>query len=507
MLRDAVVAVNVLMLAYMAGVSLSYTVLLLIGWWETNDYVRRRALRDYDSVSQSDLSAPVSIIAPAYDESACIVAAVRSLLDSSYGGLEVVVVNDGSSDDTLEVLERAFALVRVERLPRASLDCEPVRGVYASPLDDRLVVIDKENGGKADALNAGLRYARYPLFCAVDSDTILDRDALARLVWQFQQEPETVGVGGIVRIANGSTVRESRMDEIRTPRSLLVNIQIVEYLRAFLTGRTGWSRLGMLLIVSGAFGMFRREVVVAAGGYDTTTVGEDAELVFRLHRHCRDVGRPYRISFIADPVCWTEAPADRATLAKQRDRWQRGLVESMIRHRGMLFRPRYGRIGMGALPYFLVFEALAPLIELLGYAVVLGSAWAGIVDPSFALAYLGLATAYGLVLSLGSLRIEERAFQRYGAWRCLSRLVAASVIENFGYRQWSTWIRARSFWTLARGGAGWGAMTRAGFAMSPESPGQAAMVASAFAGAAAAGAGAAGADGSALAGAAGAAVA
>ena len=318
----------------------------------------------------------------------------------------------------------AFQLVEVERVPRAKLPSAPVRAVYASPLDDRLLVIDKVNGGKADSLNCGIRYAAYPLFCAIDSDTLLDPAALARLVWSFQAEPETVATGGIVRILNGSLLEDGRIKAVQTPENTLVNVQIVEYLRAFLAGRAGWSRVNMLLIISGAFGLFRRETVVEAGGYDTSTVGEDAELVVRLHRHCRDAKRRYKITFVADPICWTEAPAERDVLRRQRDRWQRGL--------------RAWPTASSA------------------------SRSAGSILP-FAAVLFGLAFTYGLVLSFGALLIEGRAFARYPGWRDLRRLMVAAVVENFGYRQWLAIVRTKALWTVLRPETGWGEMTRVGF--------------------------------------------
>jgi cellulose synthase/poly-beta-1,6-N-acetylglucosamine synthase-like glycosyltransferase len=336
--------------------------------------------------------------------------------------------------------------------------------VYASRHDARLVVIDKENGGKADALNCGIRYAAYPLFCSIDSDTILDPDALARLVWAFQAEPETVATGGIVRVVNGSRVENGRLRAIRTPSSPLVNIQIVEYLRAFLAGRAGWSRMNMLLIVSGAFGLFRRQTVIDAGGYDTTTVGEDAELIVRLHHHCRERGQRYKITFVADPICWTEAPADLAMLARQRDRWQRGLLETLWRHRGMIGRPRFGIIGLLGLPFFVVFEAAGPLIEVTGMIFTAVGLAVGFVSPAIASIVFALASTYGLVLSFGALLIEGRAFARYPGWRDLRRLTAAAVLENFGYRQWLAFVRARSIWRVVRQHEGWGEMSRVGFA-------------------------------------------
>jgi len=467
LVHQGAVVVSMAMIVYFAALNLNYLVLTVLGWRTISDYVRRRAFRDYAMVQDSALSVPVSILVPAYNEAPVIVESVRSLFALDYRQFEVVVINDGSRDGTLEALQEAFALVEVERVPRADLTTEPVRRVFVSPMESRLVVIDKENGGKADALNTGLRYARYPLFCAVDSDTMLEPDALGRLVWQFQAEPETVACGGIVRIVNGSTLRNGRVAQVQTPSSLLVNVQIVEYLRAFLAGRLGWSRLQMLLIISGAFGLFRRDVVIEAGGYAADTVGEDAELVFRLHRHCREQKRPYKLSFIADPVCWTEAPTSLRVLSRQRDRWQRGLIQSMLRHRPMIGRRRYGAVGAVAMPYFVMFEMLGPLIELAGYAVMATSAALGWVSAPIALLFFGLAVVTGLLFSFGALAIEERAFQRYPRWRCLARLAVAAVVENFGYRQFMTIVRARAFLTLLRRDHGWGEMTRRGYEIEP----------------------------------------
>ena len=354
----------VAMLAYFVAHNIVSTALLIIGWRAVDSYVRRRPLRDYETIARSPLSLPVSILVPAYNEGPCISGAVRALLAQRYAAFEVVVIDDGSSDDTLEGLREGFGLGEVERVPRAGLETKDVLSVMRSSVDDRVVVISKENGGKADALNAGLNYARYPLVCAIDADTLLDPGALSRLVWEFQADPATIAVGGIVRILNGSRVRGGRLEEVRTPKSLIVNLQILEYLRAFLGGRIAWSRLGMLLIVSGAFGLFRRDALVEAGGYDASCVGEDAELVLRLHRTAREAGKPCRVTFFPDPICWTEAPTQLRTLVRQRDRWQRGLIQMLSRHRVMMGNPRYGGVGTVALPYFLLFEIIGPTLEL-----------------------------------------------------------------------------------------------------------------------------------------------
>ena len=464
--HGAVLGFNAFVIVYMFGQYANQLVLIGLGWREISEYVKRRHLRDYDTIARSELSVPVSIVIPAYNEDSVILESVRSLLRSHYAAFEVVVVNDGSTDRTLDVLRDEYRLVEDQRVPRSRLDSKPIVASYRSLRDERLVVIDKENGGsRADAVNAGLRYARYPLFLAVDADTLLDVDALPRLVREFQVRPETVALGGIVRIANGSTVEAGHVTEARTPRDLLVNLQIVEYLRAFLVGRTGWSRIGAVLIVSGAFGIFRREEVVAAGGYDPDSFAEDAKLVVRLHKHCREQRRPYRIGFIADPVCWTEAPGSLRQLRSQRNRWQRGLLELLWDYRGMIGRRRYGSVGMFALPYFAAFEALGPIIEVAGYFVMTLSFALGWLPLAMALAFFAVAVVLGIAFSFGALLIEERAFQRYRRWRCFARLVLAAAIENLGYRQWYALIRVHASWQQLRGHRQqWGEMPRAGFA-------------------------------------------
>lgn len=461
---------NVFTLAYFVVLQAIYTGLAVVGWRAIEDYVQRRPMRDYESVARSEMSMPVSILVPAFNEQRSIVAGLRSLLISQFVEFEVVIINDGSKDETLATLIDAFGLVEVGRVPRSNIPTEPVRGIYVSPLEPRIVVIDKANGGKADALNAGINHAVYPLFCAIDADTMLDPGALSRLVWEFQAAPETVAVGGIVRIVNGSTLEDGNLLEVRTPRNLLANLQIIEYLRAFLGGRIGWSKSGMLLIISGAFGLFRREVCVEAGGYDPTTVGEDAELILRLHRHRRDHGKPCRITFFPDPICWTECPEDLRTLVRQRDRWQRGLIEMVGRHRQMLLRPRYGRIGCFALPYFIFFELLGPTIECLGYSMFLLSLILGIVSVPFAAAFFAVSLTYSLVLSLIVILMEERAFRRYPGWSDLVRLTLCAVVENIGYRQLLAVVRMRSWYTLGRRRRHWGEMTRKGFEPLPSAP-------------------------------------
>ncbi len=426
--------------------------------------LRQRRFRDTLALYQSRLTPPVSIIVPAFNEACNIVASVYALTRLQYPEYEIIVVNDGSTDDTLERLVAAFDLRPVGLPLKRELRTQPVRAVYQSAGPASLIVVDKANGGKADALNAGINVSRYPLFCATDADSVLEDDALLKVVAPFLEYPdEMMAVGGIVRIANGCTIVEGRVARVGLPRQPLVMFQIVEYLRTFLTGRMGWSALRSLLIISGAFGLFRKSAVVAAGGYRTDTVGEDMELVVRIHRTLRERQVPYRMVFIPDPICWTEAPTTLAALRRQRNRWQRGLMESLVAHRRMFLNPRYGVIGLFAMPYFVVFEMLGPAIELSGYLVVAAAAAAGLLDRGFMLLFLAVAFLTGVFLSVGSVLLEELSFHRYRGLRDLARILGYSLLEPVCYKQLMAYWRTLGIVDYLRRRKEWGEQTRRGF--------------------------------------------
>lgn len=454
------------MILFVMTLNVLYTLQVITSWRVVNRYVKQRPLRDYRYVGMSEMSMPVSILVPGYNEEPTIVESVRSLLVTSFRQLEVIIINDGSKDRTLDRLIDAFELVPVDRVPRSGLPTQPVKQVYLSSIDDRIVVIDKDNGGKADALNTGLNYAQFPLVCAIDADTVLDPGAISRLVWEFQSDPDIVATGGIVRVVNGSRVEGGKITSIRTPRSIIANIQIMEYLRAFLGGRLAWSRWGILLVVSGAFGLFRRDVMVAAGGYDVDSITEDAELIVRIRRMMTEQGRSCKITFFPDPICWTEAPGDFTQLVRQRDRWQRGLGELLIKHRSLLFNPKYGRVGMLAVPYFWIFEFLEPIVTVIGLTLCTFGFIIGMVNPFTYALLLAFSTAYGMLISMAVILMEERAFQRYPGWKDLGKLTLASFLENFGYRQWQAYVRLRAIFRIRKSSRVWGEMTRAGFAPS-----------------------------------------
>ena len=426
-------------------------------------HVEPRTSALYDRLS--DVAMPISLLAPAFNEEATIVESVRSLLALQYPTFEVIVVNDGSKDRTLDVLVEAFELRPVARAFESSVPHKPVRGIYGSPRYPRLLVVDKHNGGKADALNAGMSVCRTPLFCAIDADSVLEPDALLRVVQPFIDDPQrTIAAGGTIRIANGCKVRAGRVVEVGLPNRLLPLLQVMEYLRAFLMARLAWSELNALILISGAFGIFRRAEAIEVGGYSLGTVGEDLELIIKLHRHMRDKGRDYRISFIPEPVCWTEAPETLAVLGRQRSRWQRGALETFAKHRDMLFNRRYGRIGAIGMGNMLLVDVLGPIVEVLGYVLV-PVFWAlGLLSIEYLVAFVAVTFAFGVTVSVGSLILEELELRRVTGPGGLLLLLLTAVVENFGYRQLNNLWRIRGWWQFLRKSEAWGTMTRRGFA-------------------------------------------
>ena len=423
---------------------------------------RKWTARDLGAIMRSRATPGVSILVPAWNEEAGIVATVRSLLMLNYPQFEIIVVSDGSTDGTLPRLQEAFGLLQAPGSYEPRLATAPVKAIYRSLTVREVVAIDKANGGKSDAINAGINAARFPLICIIDADSVVEEHALSRAVLPFIEDPATVAAGGIVRIGNGCAVEQGRVTDVRAPANWLARFQVIEYLRAFLAARVTQSAFNALLIVSGAFGVFRRDTVIEAGGLSTSTVGEDMELVVRLHRFCLRKGEPYRIVFQPDPVVWTEAPESIAALSGQRNRWQRGTLEVLESHAAMLANPRYGRIGLVALPYYAVFEAFGPIREVAGLAVTLIGLGAGLLDWRLAQLLFLAAILYGTMISVAAVLLEELSFRRYMRLRDVLTLLCAAALENFGYRQMTAWWRLRGVIDYCRGRKAWVAVPRKG---------------------------------------------
>ncbi|MBN1288769.1 MAG: glycosyltransferase [Actinobacteria bacterium] len=431
---------------------------------DSRRYVRRKNIVDLTEVFRSPLTPSISMLIPAFNEETSITEVVKAVLMLHYPRFEVIVINDGSTDMTLDVLMRRYKLERIAKVVRSTVPCETIRGVYISREYDNLIVVDKENGGKADALNAGINVSRHDLMCVIDADSLIEPEGLLKVARPFIEDPtRTVATGGLVRIVNGCTIEKGDIAEVKLPRNILANLQIVEYLRAFLGGRMGWSALRSLLIISGAFGLFRREVVVEIGGYRRETVGEDMDLVVRMHRHLREKKQEYRMYFVPDPVCWTEAPEKYVQLSRQRDRWQRGLIESLGSNLRMLFNPRYGPIGLVAMPYFFFFEMFGPAVELLGYIAVVIAIIFGFINYQFFVLFIAVAFLYSIAISLFAVYLEGVAFQRYARIGSLLRLAFFAILENLGYRQINSWWRSKAYFTYFTRRRKWGEIDHKGY--------------------------------------------
>ena len=406
----------------------------------------------------------ISIVVPAFNEELTIVESIRALLALEYERREVIIVNDGSTDGTLQLLERTFQLVPAPVAYMQSLKAEPVRGLYRSISVPDLVVVDKENGGsKADAANAGINVASGPLVAVIDADTVLEADALSRAVLPFLDDPTTVAVGGNVGIVNGCRIVAGRVAEVALPRSWLARFQIVEYTRSFLLARQVSASQNATVLISGAFGLFRRDAVVAVGGYDRTAIGEDLELTLRIQRHFRERREAARVGFDPNPLCWTQAPEDWRSLESQRCRWRRGLLQVLWRNRGMVGNPRYGRVGLITLPYIAFFEGLGPLLEVSGYVVTIVAGLLGILSWKYLGLMVAVSVLFGMSVTLLAVFLSDLATRRYMRGRDLAILVAVALFESFGYRQVNSLWGCLGTVQALTGRGGWGPMKRRAF--------------------------------------------
>ena len=427
-------------------------------------YLRRRTPRNRALASRLASPPAVSVIVPAYNEALTIVDSIRALLALEYESREIVIVNDGSSDDTLRVLRRTFHMLPAPLAFPRPLSTAAVRGIYRSVRQPDLIVLDKDNGGcKADAVNAGVNAASGMLVMIIDADTVLEPDALSRAVLPFLEDPSTIAVGGNVAIANGCRIEHGCIGEVAMPRSWLARFQIVEYMRSFLLFRLACASQNSVVLVSGACGLFRRDAIIAVGGYDPTAIGEDMDLTVRLQQFYRMHRWPFHIAFDPHPLCSTQVPEDLRSLRLQRCRWRRGLLQVIWRRRHLIGNPRAGLMGAVVLPYIAVFEGLGPLLEMSGYAVTAAAAAAGFVEWRHFRLLLIVSLLFGASVTLLAVLLSDVATRRYLRGRDLPLLMIVAVLENCGYRQLNAWwgcVGTVQAWT---GTVEWGAMKRRAF--------------------------------------------
>ncbi|RBN51731.1 glycosyltransferase family 2 protein [Flavobacterium psychrolimnae] len=412
----------------------SYLVLAAISAVETVEYKRKNSFVNYKEIMSSNISPSISIIAPAYNESLNIVENVRSLLSNHYVNYDVIIVNDGSKDDSLEKLIEVYDLVQIDYLINEQIPTKPLRkGIYKStnPAFEKLIIVDKENGGKSDALNMGLNISNSKYVACIDVDCLLLEDSLQKMIKPFLETTgrRVIAAGGVIRISNSCVVKDGKLHDVNFPKKLLEQGQILEYIRAFLLGRMAWSRLNGLLVISGAFGLFDKKIAIRVGGYDTKTVGEDMELVVRMRGHMEELKKKYKVAYIPDPLCWTEAPDNYKIFISQRNRWTRGTIETLRRHRKIGFNPKYKALGMLSYPYWFFFERLAPVIEVVGLFYFGILILFNFVRWDYSFAFITLAYLFTVFFSLIALITEELTYHQYKKKGTGFRLLRIAFLE------------------------------------------------------------------------------
>lgn len=448
--------VGVFFLIYMVGYSSFLFLAVAVGSSSLYGVKRRNMLKNE---LDGDYFVPVSIIVPAYNESVTIESSIRSLAMLRYRAYEIIVVDDGSTDDTAQILQDAFHMIRVNRPIRRQLRCQTVEAVYEAR-DSRvpITLIQKRNGGKADALNMGINAARYPYFLCMDADSVLQLDSLEKIVRPVLEDDRVVAVGGAVRPCNGAEIEDGRVTKYRMPNRLLACMQVLEYDRSFLAARILFDRFNGSIIISGAFGLFKKSTVIDAGGYDATTVGEDMELVMKLHVFCREHSIPYRVRYATDAICWTQAPEKLRDLCRQRRRWHIGLYQSISRHRGILFDPKYGMVGFISCLYFLIYELFSPYIEVFG-VLTMALAWCvDFLNVPFMLLYMGIYVTYSAILSLTAFFARVHTIDLKLTFGDVCKAVLLCVAEVSCLRFILAWVRVTAL-TRAKGAA-WGRIER-----------------------------------------------
>jgi len=428
-------------------------------------YNKKNTYTNYGYIADSPLSPSVSILVPAYNESASIINSVKTLLHLHYRNFEVILINDGSTDKTFDIVKKEFGLVKTNYFFDYRLPCERIKGVYKSrdARFSKLTVINKNNGGKSDSLNAGLNVSKNNLVVTIDADSIIETDSITKLVKPFLEEKKkkVIATGGVVRILNSCDVEEGRIKKINLPKNFLAAWQVLEYTRAFLLGRMAWSQLDGLMLISGAMGMFDKEVLIGAGGYDTDEIGEDMELVVRMRRYMAEKGEKYIVTYIPDPLCWTEVPSDLKSLKAQRTRWTRGLVSTLKKHSVIFLNKKYGKLGMLGYPFWMFFEWLAPLFAFIGVGFTVYLGIDGVIDwRTFFLLY-AFIYSFSIFMSFWSILFEELTFHKYDRKRDVLKLLGISFIEPLLYPMIAFFAVIGNVQVL-RKKTGWGTIKRTG---------------------------------------------
>lgn len=461
-----------LYLLYGAAIAIIYGWVGIYAFGAVLRYKKENVFTDY-SIIAANPNAPVfSVLAPAYNEGMTIVENVRSLLSLYYHNLEIIIINDGSKDDSMQKLIEAYDLECVSFFVQGKIETNKIRGIYKSKNQafKKLIVVDKENGGKADALNVGINVSSGQYLVCIDVDCILEQDSILKLAKPFLEETDKkiIACGGVIRLANNCVVEDGKVVSVNMPKTLLGRTQALEYVRAFVLGRMAWSRASGLILISGAFGVFDRKIVLECGGYDRKTVGEDMELVVSMRKYMEERKEPYEVLTIPDPLCWTEVPETKDILKKQRNRWMRGTIETLWKHRGMMFNPKYKKLGMVSLPYWFFFEFLGPLVEFSGYIVFIIFLLLGIINWPFFFVLFALVLSMGFLYSVYAMLVDMMSHQVYSKRKDFFALIVTAFSEPFYFHPITVRAGVNGFIDYFKKSHGWGEMTRQGFSQNTQ---------------------------------------
>ncbi|MBT3244564.1 MAG: glycosyltransferase family 2 protein [Bacteroidetes bacterium] len=445
----------------------SYISLAIYSAVALRHYIRKNSFVDYNAILSCTFVPSISILAPAFNEGKTIIQNVRALLSLYYNDFEVVVINDGSTDNTLSNLIEEYDLEISDHFMDYLIPTQDVRAIYKSRNQSfsKLIVIDKNNGGKADSLNAGINLARGQLFIAIDVDSIIESDALLKMVKPFLEEKEkkVIATGGVIRVVNDCLVDGGQIAQINLPKKFLPRVQVLEYTRSFLMGRMAWSKLDGLLLISGALGLFDRQLVIDCGGYYSKTVGEDMEIVVRMRRYMVETNQPYEVVYIPDPLCWTEVPENLTILGRQRNRWTRGMIDTLNIHKRIFMNPKYGRFGVLGYPYWFLFEWLVHIIEFIGILYFVMVILFGDPNWSFFGVMFGFIYTFAVAQSVWSILFEELTYHKYTKRTDVIKLVFTAFLEPVFYHPFILYWAIRGNLDYLSGNKSWGVMVRKGF--------------------------------------------
>ncbi|MGL2993941.1 glycosyltransferase family 2 protein [Flavobacterium sp. TSSA_36] len=457
---------------FIAIFSFSYVVfylgLAILSYVAIVRHINNKKFLEDDIIARSNYMPGVSVIAPAFNEGVNIVYNVKSLLSLTYPNYEIIIINDGSTDDTLEKLIKEFELEKIDFYYQEKIKTQPVKGHYKSknPVYSKLVIVDKENGkSKADASNAGINSAQHPLFLCTDVDCILKRDTLLKLTKPFiENETRVIATGAGIRISNSCEIKDGLLVKVHFPKKWFPRFQELEYVRSFIFGRMAWSQINGLLLVSGGLGMFDKEIVIAAGGYWHKSLGEDMELITRMRKYMHHKNEPFLIQYIPESLCWTEVPETRTIFIRQRVRWARGLVQTLYLHRKMFYNKQYGRTAFVTLPFFFAFEFLVPIIEFFGIIVLIFSyAW-GLINFDFLIIMSAFVYLVYLFITLVCILIDETLYRSYANYKELLILISMAILEPFAYHPLTIYTSLKGYWDFFnQNEQKWGVMVRKGY--------------------------------------------